>query len=338
MATYISLKDLAKRLGLAPSTVSRALKGHPDISQKTQEKVRQLAIQLNYTPDTIARNLRNQHSNLIAVIVPDITNYYFAQVLRGVLQHARETGYNVVIFETCECYDKEVTICRSICKSGIGGVMISLAKTTQDTRHFNEVKDCGIPLVFFDRIGGNIEADRVAEDNYTGAYQAVKHMINGGCRNIAHFAAPQYMQIAQKRQMGYIQALLDNQIPVNRELIIPGDERENAMKATFRLLEKQTIDGIFAVNDDAATGVMDALKQMKLRIPEDVAVCGYSNSPFSLITEPKLTTVDQHGEETGRIAAKLLHKRISQKGIYETETRLLKPTLMIRGSTREHQK
>lgn len=142
--------------------------------------------------------------------------------------------------------------------------------------------------------------------------------------------------------MGYMQALIDSRIPVNRELIIPCDNRDDAMKTTFRLLDKQTIDGIFTVNDDTAIGVIHALKQMKLRIPEDVAVCGYSNSPFSLITEPTLTTVDQHGEETGKITMKLLQKRISQKGTYETETRLLKPTLIIRESTRQteqkHQK
>lgn len=335
MATNTSLKDLAKILELAPYTVSRALRGHPDISKRTRERVEQLAKQLHYVPDAVARSLRNRRSNQIAVIVPEITDYFFSGVLQGVMQHARANGYNIIIFETQELYEKEVDICRSICKAGIDGVIICPTKTTQDTWHLTELKACNVALVLFDRIGANIEADRVAGDNYNGAYQAVTHMIKGGCQHIAHFAAPQHIQTGQKRQLGYIQALTDHRIQINRDLIVLCDDRDSAISETFRLLDTHTIDGIFTVNDQTATGVLYALKEMALSVPEDVAVCGYLNTPLSVVTNPALTSVESYSWEMGQMAAKLLQKRIIEKGNSPTETHLLKATLSIRESTRQ---
>lgn len=334
MATNISLKSLAKLLDLAPSTVSRALRGHPDISPQTRERVEQLAQQLHYAPDAVARSLRNRRSNQIAVIVPEITDYFFSEVLRGVMQHARLHGYNMIVFETQERYEEEVDICRSICKAGIDGVILCPAKTVRDTRHLVELKACNVALVLFDRIGANIEADRVATDNYNGAYQVVKHMLMGGCHRVAYFSTPQHMLTGQKQQHGYIQALGSHKIHIDRDLIVPCDDRETAISATYRLLEKHKVDGIFAADDWIATGVLCALRQMALRVPEDVAVCGYLNTPLALVTTPSLTSVEVQATEMGRMAAGLLQRRITGDGNFITETHLLKATLSIRESSR----
>lgn len=333
MTTQITLKDLSKILGLAPSTVSRALKGHPDISDKTKETVRKLSEELQYTPNIVALNLRKQKSNLIAIIIPNMIQHYFACIISGATRLANSQDYNVIVFESNEEYEQEVAICHSIPKTGVAGILIAMAKTTRKTDHFKALKKTGIPLVFFDRICGDIDTDRVITDDFNGAYMAVRHMITTGCRRIAHFAAEQHLLMAQKRQMGYIQALLDQQIPIDRQLIIPCDNQQEAEYAIRELVKKQQIDGVFAVNDWTAVGVLRSLDQIGYKVPEEIAVCGFSGEPFASILTPTLTTVVQDGREMGEIAAGLLLKRLNTKENDKTETHILKVNLEIRRST-----
>lgn len=336
MATQVTIKDIAKILGISISTVSRALKDHPDISVETKREVQALAKKLNYMPNVIALSLRNRKTFLIGVIIPEIIHHFFSCVISGIEQVANRNGYNVVIFQSNENNEREASICQTIMNARIDGVLISMAKTTKDASHFRELQQAGIPMVFFDRICGDIDTDRVVVDDFNGAYAAVQHLISVGCKRIAHLSAPQQMQIAQKRQMGYIQALKDHRLPIDEKLIIQCDNKEDAMIVGKQLmLQENKPDGIFAVNDLTAAGAMYAIKRMGYRVPEDVAISGFTDGLVSTLTDPTLTTVEQHGDKMGEIATELLLRRI-QAGdeIIPTVTKVLKTNLIVRESTR----
>lgn len=336
MATQVTIKDMAKILGISVSTVSRALKDHPDISADTKREVQALAKKLNYSPNVIALSLRNKKTFLIGVIIPEIIHHFFSCVISGVEQIANRNGYNVVIFQSNEQYEREVSICQTILNSRIDGVLISMSKNTKKTTHFRELQQAGIPLVFFDRICGDIDTDRVVVDDFNGAYAAVQHLISVGCRKIAHLSAPQTMQIAQKRQMGYIQALKDARLPIDESLIIQCDNQADAMIIGEQLMRRENKpDGIFAVNDLTAAGAMYAIKHMGYKVPEDVAICGFTDGLVSTLTDPTLTTVEQHGNKMGEIATDLLLRRInSGEELIPTTTKVIKTNLIVRASTR----
>ncbi len=336
MATQITIKDIAKILGISVSTVSRALKDHPDISAETKREVQALAKKLNYTPNAIALSLRNKKTFLIAVIIPEIIHHFFSCVISGVEEVANRNGYNVVIFQSNEQYEREVSICQSILNSRVDGVLVSMSKTTRKAEHFKELQQAGIPLVFFDRICGDLDTDRVVVDDFNGAYAAVQHLIAMGCRRIAHYSAPQTMQIAQKRQLGYIEALKSARIAVDESLIVQCDNQDDAKVVTERLMTSENRpDAIFAVNDLTAAGAMNAIKHMGYRVPEDVAICGFTDGVMATLTDPTLTTVEQHGDSIGEIATKLLLRRIhAEEGEYiPTLTKVIKTNLIVREST-----
>lgn len=336
MATQVTIKDIAKILGISVSTVSRALKNHPDISAETKREVQALARKLNYSPNVIALSLRNRKTFLIGIIIPEIIHHFFSCVISGVEQVANRNGYNVVIFQSNEEYEREVSICQTIFNSRIDGVLVSMAKTTRNGDHFRELQQAGIPLVFFDRICGEVDTDRVVVDDFNGAYAAVQHLISVGCRRIAHLSAPQNMQIAQKRQMGYIQALKDAHLPIDESLIIQCDNQADAMIVGEQLMRRDNRpDGIFAVNDLTAAGAMYAIKHMGYKVPEDVAICGFTDGLVSTLTDPTLTTVEQHGDKIGEIATELLLHRINAGDEpIPTTTKVIKTNLIIRASTR----
>lgn len=334
MKSPMTLKELAQMLNLAPSTVSRALKGHPDISKATQERVRALADLMQYKPSVMASGLRNQRSYLLAVIVPDFTDYFYSTVLRGIACCADANGYRIMVFESQEHYQKEVDICLSLQKSGIDGLLVSPSKHTSHSNHFKELK-AAFPVVFFGRMLGDVDADRIIEDDYYGACIAMNYLIESGCRKIAHLAASQQWLWAQKRQMGYVQAMLDHHLIVDRELIVEYHHPEEVDKIVEELVRKYQIDGIFAVDDESAARALFYLHQQGVRVPGDISVCGYGNDPITRYSCPSLTTVDRKGEIIGREAAELLIARIEGKLTGETETRLLKNSLIVRESTLE---
>lgn len=336
MGTLVTIKDLAKILGISVSTVSRALKDHPDISPETKKEVRELAKRLNYSPNVIALSLRNRKSFLIGILIPEIVHHFFSCVVSGVEQIANPNGYNVVIMQSNESYEREVLICQSALNARVDGLLVSMSKTTYDYRHFRELQQSGMPMVFFDRICGAVDTDRVVIDDFQGAYSAVEHLISVGCRRIVHLSAPQHLQIAQKRQMGYLQALKDHHVPVDESLIIACDNQQDAKIIGRQLMEMENPpDGIFAVNDLTAAGAMYAIKHAGFRVPEDVAVCGFTDGLISTLTDPTLTTVGQHGEEMGRVAAEMLFKRLNADTLYPTVTKMLKTNLIIRESTQK---
>lgn len=334
MAASPTLKELACLLNLAPSTVSKALRGHSDISKLTQERVKTLARRLQYRPSEVAIGLRNRHFSLVAVIIPKLTDYFYAAALQGIVESAYEKGYKVLVFESKEQYKREVEICLSLQKAGIDGLLLSPAKTTVDSLHLRELIEMSLPVVFFDRMLGNMEADRVMEDDYYGACIAVNTLIESGCRRIAHLSASQQWLWAQKRQMGYVQALLDHHLSVDREMIVEINNQNKVEEVVVRLIQDFQIDAIFAVDDESAEKALSFLHRSGYRVPEDIAVCGYGDYPFAAMTCPALTTIARNGYRVGKEAIDILIRRIEKKLLGESEIKLLKSDLVIRESIR----
>lgn len=335
MKRQITIKDIAKKLGVSTSTVSRALQDHPDISVKTREAVKELAKILGYKPNMIALNLKHSRTNTIGVLVPEVEHYFFSTILNGVEEVAYKNNYSVMVFQSNESYMREVLIAQTFLANRVDGVLASFTKNTHDFSHFQQIVDNEIPLVFFDRERDEIHADSVIVDDYSGAYNAVTHLISKGCKNIALFSAPQHLVLGKNRLEGYKAALENHGIPFNSDLVYSCDTYDQAEKISRSILKKHDRpDAIFAVNDLTAIGAMKVAKQQGLKIPDDIMFVGFENSRSSYICEPELTTVDQFGFELGKKATELLLSRIKLDSFdYKTEKKIVKTHLVKRETT-----
>ncbi|MDA3779306.1 MAG: LacI family DNA-binding transcriptional regulator [Bacteroidales bacterium] len=331
----ITIKDIAQQLSISPSTVSRALKDHPDININTRKTVKELAKKLNYKPNKVALSLLNNSSKIIGVIVPEIIHHFFSSVISGIEKKANAAGYNLMICQSNESYEKEINTVQALLSSHIDGIIISISKETKKYDHLREIQEMGIPLVFFDRICNEINADNVIIDDFEGAYKITEHLINTGRKNIIHLSGPQNLLIGTKRKEGYISALKKNNISVNYNNIVFCDTHDMALKIVPKLLKRdKNINGILAVNDETAIGAIKAIKKNGLKIPEDIAVAGFTNSKISQMSDPDLTTIDQRGFEIGETASELLINKIDNpQENKEYISKILKTELIIRNST-----
>lgn len=336
-SAQITIKDIAKQLGISPSTVSRALKDHPDISIKTKKSVNELAAKLNYKPNAIALSLRNSRSNVIGLIIPELVHHFFSSVISGVEEVAYSAGYNVMICQSDESYTREVTSAQALLASRVDGLLVSVSKETENFTHLKNIYENGIPLVFFDRTSPGVETDSVVVDDEQGGFMATEHLIEEGCRRIAHFGAPQNLLIGRQRKEGYLKALQKYDIPVDNQIIKISDTYEKALLTTRELLDlPKRPDGIFAVNDLAAIAAMQVIKENGLRVPHDIAIVGFTNGQAAILTDPKLTTVEQRGREMGQTAANLLITRIKNQNVSQLPvTTVLKTELIVRESSRK---
>jgi DNA-binding LacI/PurR family transcriptional regulator len=333
-SSQVTIKDIAKALNISPSTVSRALKDHPDISPKTKKAVKELAENLRYEPNDIALSLRNAHSKIIGVIIPEIVHFFFSSVISGIEDVTYKAGYTVIICQSNEDYEKEKNILHTLMSRRVDGILASVSKTTTNYTHFEELKKSNIPLVFYDRVINLPFTDRVIVDDYTGSYKAVEHLIKMGCKRIAHLATTQELQIGRNRKNGYLQALKDYNIDIDEEIILRCDTDRHVLKCIPYLLSLQkTIDGIFAVNDLTAMRAMSIIKSSGYKIPEEIAIVGFSNSLYSSMTDPPLSTIEQQGFEVGTRAASLLMERIQSDEELETRVEQIKTELIVRGSS-----
>ena len=335
MSSQVTIKDIARILGISPSTVSRALKNHPDISEATKQAVNELAEQLKYQPNAVALSLKHSRSNTIGVIIPEIVHYFFSSVISGIEDVAYEAGFTVIICQSNEKYDREVTNVKALLSHRVDGVLVSVSKETQQFDHLYSIQERQVPMVFFDRIISEIKTDHVIIDDRKASYEATKHLINGGRRRIAHFAGPQNLLIGRERKAGYEQALSEANLPMIPELIFEADSFEKAIIATNRMLDMENRpDGIFAVNDLTAIGAMQTLQRRGVKVPKEMAVVGFSDGRFSGITEPNLTSVDQHGYEMGTVATEMLLKRLlNPNDSTPAQSRVLNANLIVRGSS-----
>lgn len=333
--TQATIVDIAKKLGISPSTVSRALRNHPDISKKTIEKVKACASELKYKPNDLALNLRMKRNNTIGIIIPELVHFFFDSILSGVDEVAYQEGFNVIVCQSNEKYEKEKKITESLINARVAGILASLSKNTDQYEHFQAIVENDIPLVFYDRICIDIKTDRVVVDDYAGALTAVEHLIKTGAKRIAFYSSPAHLEISKNRRNGYLDALRKNEIPVDESLIYECDTREKAIMLTPEVLKGDNPpDAFFAINDHTATGILYSVKEMGLKVPNDISICGFSGGDLAIACDPMLTTVEQHGYEVGKTAARLLIDKI--KGITHGQytNRIIKTKLMVRGTTK----
>ena len=331
----VTIKDIAKELGISPSTVSKALKGHPDISSETKKAVRELVEKWNYKPDPIALSLQGGHSKTIGVIVPEIVHYFFSTVISGIEDLAYDSGYHVMFCQSNESYEREVKAVDTLLSSRVDGILVSLCKVTDSYEHFHKIERAGIPLVFFDRICDEIETDRVIVDDEAGAFEATRHLIDTGCKNIIHLSGPQNLLIGKNRKNGFIKALSESHLPVREENIIRCDTAAEARNIIPEILKSShKPDGIFAVNDLTAAEAMKIVKLMGYRVPDDISLVGFTSGMISDLTDPPLTSVEQHGYQVGKEAVTLLISRIEKKGDMPFQTKTIKTELVVKGSTK----
>ena len=332
----ITIKDIAKELGVSASTVSRALKDHPDISVKTKLAVNELAKKLKYKPNEVALSLRHSKSNIIGVIIPELIHHFFSSVISGIDDLAYSNDYSVMIAQSNESYKRELKETQVMLSSRVAGLLVSVSKETKDFEHFKNLEENGLPIVFFDRVCKEMKTDKVVVDDFDGAFKAVDYLIKTGCKKIAHFGSSQHMLIGRNRQNGYLHALFKNDIAIDDDLIFKCDDYDEAWYLTEKLIKSKNIpDAIFAVNDATAIGALQAIKHNGLKVPKDISVIGFTNGKISTMADPPLTTIDQHGYEMGQIAVRLLLNRLEKEDDDITpETRVIKTDLIVRGTTR----
>jgi LacI family transcriptional regulator len=330
----ITIKDIAKALGVAPSTVSRALQDNPGISRETKDAVRNYAQEHHYKPNILALNLRTSRSNTVGVIIPQLVHHFFSCVLSGIEATAAEAGYNILVAQSNERYECEVKIAHSFLAARVCGVIASLAKDTVCYDHYQELLDHNIPIVFYDRICTGIRTERVVVDDYAGSFGAVEYLIQTGCKRIFFYSGPPRLEISKNRRNGYLDAMRKYKIPVNDHMIKFCDTREQAIAITPDILEEtDRPDGFFAINDETASGILYACKQARLKVPDEVSICGFTGGAIAQTTDPKLTTIEQHGEEIGQSAIGLLIDKIEGKQ-EKSSNKIVRTNLVVRGTTK----
>ena len=335
----LTMKDIARELGVSVATVSRALKDSTRISQEQRQKIQQFAREHNFTPNPLAESLRHsrvQPQKVIGVIIPELVHYYFSSILKGIEEEAEANGYRIMVAQSGERYEREVRLCQSFYESKVCGIIVSQAKDTQRYEHFQRLQDAGVPLVFYDRICTGVNASRVVVDDYMGAFNAVTHLIDTGCRRIAFFGSQMNLEIAKNRFNGYKDALLKHGLPFVPELTRICDNRQDAEMITPDLFDGDMYpDAFFAVNDDTAIGILYTVKRMGLRVPEDVSICGFTNGVRAMACDPMLTTVEQRGVRVGEEAANILIGHVEGTiPLDHAEKRIVRTRLIIRGTTR----
>jgi DNA-binding LacI/PurR family transcriptional regulator len=337
--TPLTMKDIARKFGISVATVSRALKDSPRISAERRTAIQQYAREHNFTPNVIAESLRHskvQPIKVIGVIIPEFAHYYFSSILSGIEEEASAHGYRIMVAQSNEQYEREVRICQSFYENKVCGIIVSQAKDTQKYDHFLRLQDAGVPLVFYDRICTGVNASRVVVDDYMGAFNAVSHLIEAGCRRIAFYGSAPTMEISKNRFNGYKDALLKHGLPYDERMTRICDNRTDAEAITPDLLQGDTLpDGFFAVNDDTAIGILYTAKRMGFKVPQDISICGFTNGQRAVACDPMLTTVEQRGKRVGEEAAEILIDKVEGLSPADRiEKRVVRTRLIIRGPTR----
>jgi len=335
----VTIKDIAKALGLSTSTVSRALRDSYEISPETKKLVLEYAKQINYRPNPIALSLKEKRSRSIGIIVSEIANSFFSQAINGIESIAHSKGYNVIITQSHESYEKEVSSLQFLSSRSVDGCLVSVSAETKDFSHITDLHDRGLPIVCFDRVVEGMETHKVIVDNFKGAYDATTHLIKNGYKRIGNLANSEYLSITKERLSGYRKALEDNDIPYDETLVrhcLHGgmiyDEVEQAMNQLLKM--KQKPDAVFASADKLTTNCMRYCKAKGVNIPDEIAVIGFSNLDLTELISPSLSVVRQPAFEMGRVAAELLIKIIEAKRpTTEYENRVLPGEVFVRDSS-----
>jgi LacI family transcriptional regulator len=332
----ITIRDIARDLNTTISTVSRALQDHPRIGAEMRERIKKYAAEHDYRPDYRAASLRSGNAYTIGVLVPRIDIHFFAKVLRGIDDVASEKNYNVLIIQSHDSLAKEVNLVKSMVYGKVDGLIASISIETSNGDHFLPLLENGLPLVLFDKIIDSMDVHKVIVDDRKGAYDAVTHLIMGGCRRIAHFGGPQFLNIYRQRTLGYLDALSHYGITVDESLIfhqmLEQEDGYNAMVGMLALENRP--DGVFSSNDFAVLGAIKKAKEAGIRVPQEMAFTGFANEPMDEIFEPGITSVEQFPVLMGQESARLLIEQLEKKSsAQQPRTIMINPKLIIRESS-----
>jgi LacI family repressor for deo operon, udp, cdd, tsx, nupC, and nupG len=337
-----TIYDIAEKLNLNPSSISRALNNSSAVNDATKKLILKTAAELNYQRNTLASNLRKGQSKSIGVIVPRINQNFFSNVIAGIEDVTYEQGYNLVISQSNELYEKELQCVNTLINQHVDCIVISVSVETTDYKHLQRIIDHGIQLIQFDRVANELETLKVINDNEQSSFEAVSHMIEQGCTRIALLEGPQDLDIFRQRKNGYLRALKENSRPILKELMMENAwTKELSANATRQLLSlPQPPDAIFASTSDfSALGVLEVATAMNVKVPNELAICGYSNEDFTELTSPSITTIDQFSFSMGRTVANLYFQEMENDDIICVPKVIsIKPKLIIRSSTQKQLK
>ncbi|MEW4922873.1 LacI family DNA-binding transcriptional regulator [Algibacter sp. 2305UL17-15] len=331
-----TIKDIANVLGITPSAVSKALNDHPRISKKTKDAVKQVAENLNYQPNHLASALRKGKSNLVGVIIPRANSNFFSSIIEKIEDILNEKGYNVIITQSNESYKKECRSIEALLFTQVDGIIASMANETVNLDYYKKIKDKGIPLILFDRGENDLDVDYIGIDDYLSSHIVIEHLVAQGCKRIAHLGGFSHTRIYKNRIRGYVDALEKHNLPIENDLIYECNLRKvdgrDIMKKLLELPYRP--DAVYASGDYAALGALEVMKEQNIRVPEDIALVGFSNEPFSSLITPSISSVEQHSEEIGKLAAETFLKRIANPDEKVSLNKMiLKPELIIRASS-----
>ncbi len=332
----VDLKMMAAQLGFSVSTISKALRDSHEIGEKTKQIILDKARELGYRPNPYASYMRHQKSKTIALILPEMNNSFFLQVINGAESIAREKDYHLLIYITHEDAEQEKNMIEHLQNGRVDGIIMAITLNTKSYDHLERCIDNEVPIVFFDRVCHEIETVKIVTDDFASAFTATEHLIQNGCKSIGYLSVSDNLSIATKRMSGYLEALHKYDIPLDESKIIHcvSDQNENYQMLKDLLIKNPDIDGIFGSVERFALLAYDVCKELKKRIPEDVKVLCYSNLPAADFLSPKLTTIHQPASEMGAMAAATLFKHLDKKrSTITNENIVIKSTLMIRESS-----
>ena len=337
----VTLKVIANTLGISTATVSKALKDYPDINKETKLKVQELAKSLNYTPNAFAQSLRSNESKIIGLLVPDLVHHFFSSIINGVINEAEKHGYLVIVLQSNESYEDEIKQLKLLVDKNIDGILLSLSDKTIKYDHIKNIINNGMPVVLFDKISQLIDCSKVIIDDRKAAFEATEHLIKTGCKTIAHITGPLKPKTTIDRFMGYKMALEKYNMPFDKSLVYTSENLsyDDGYNLTSKIIDDHpNLDGIFAFIDPVAIGVLNSLRDLKIKVPKQVSVIGFSNWFMSKTTSPTLTTINQPAYEIGIKAFELLFENLNdiRDGKTITPKTVQVPTNMVyRNSTKK---
>ncbi|MBC8154377.1 MAG: LacI family DNA-binding transcriptional regulator [Bacteroidetes bacterium] len=332
----VTIKDIAKSLNISISTVSRALRGMPEIHPDTRQAVVRLAEELDYQPNQLAKNLAKSRTRTIGVVVPNLSYYFFSSLLNSIEEAAIQAGYSLLICQSNESSLREKTHIQNLMRSQVEGFIISLPRDTSNCEHVERLVSKNVPLVLVDRHTDSLKVSKVIVDNYDAAYKATEHLIENGCRRIACLAGPPQLLLSNQRIDGYRAALLSHGLYTNDQYIFHCDyTQEDTLMQTLMMMNlPQPPDGLLTISDRIAYPAIYALKQKGIRIPHDLAIASFNNEPISAFLSPALTSVSQPIQQMGVETVRLLLKQIdSGDELVPPETVVMDTQLVIRESS-----
>ena len=337
--TEATIRDIAIKLNISISTVSRALRGVADVNPATKKAVEEMAKRLNYEPNRVAQSLRIKRTNTLGIIVPEIALHFFSSAISGIQEEASRHGYSIMICQSLESYETEKQNVHMLASNRVDGMLISMSSQTDDFSHIQQLVNKDIPVVLFDRVSESLPVSKVVVDDHDGAFKAVDHLVKTGCKRIAYIGGPASFYISNQRRKGYLDALQQHGIDQNDELIIHcrelHDDPSIQVRRLLDLPRNSRPDAFFCFNDPIAVTTLQILKSKLVQIPDEISVIGFTNEPVSAFIEPSLTTVSQPSHAMGKKAIELFIEQRQYPDHFEPVTAVMKTDLIIRHSTRQ---